>query len=78
MKEPEMKIVASFLDRAVQIGLSAQKEAGSKLLKDFVAKLEGEGEAAKALSSLTADVNAFAEKFPLPGVPDTTTIKRVE
>merc|ERR1712225_158633 len=78
MFEPEMRIVADFLHRAVQIGLQAQSEAGSKLLKDFVARLEGDGEAAKALQQLTKDVHEFAEKFPLPGVPDSASIKRVE
>jgi len=78
MFEPEMRTVADFLHRAVQIGLQAQKEAGSKLLKDFVARLQGDGEAAKALAQLTHDVHEFAERFPLPGVPDSASIKRVE
>ncbi|SCZ97194.1 BZ3500_MvSof-1268-A1-R1_Chr4-2g07052 [Microbotryum saponariae] len=59
--------------------LSAQKECGSKLLKDFVKTVtEGEGESRKALQQLAKDVNEFAEKFPLPGVPDSSSIKRVE
>ncbi|SCV69464.1 BQ2448_2484 [Microbotryum intermedium] len=79
MKEPEMEIVAEFLHRAVQIALSAQKECGSKLLKDFVKTVtEGEGESRKALQQLAKDVNEFAEKYPLPGVPDSSSIKRVE
>ncbi|KDE04809.1 serine hydroxymethyltransferase 1 [Microbotryum lychnidis-dioicae p1A1 Lamole] len=79
MKEPEMEVVAEFLHRAVQIALSAQKECGSKLLKDFVKTVtEGEGESRKALQQLAKDVNEFAEKFPLPGVPDSSSIKRVE
>lgn len=78
MYEPEMRVVADFLHRAVQIGLKAQEEAGSKLLRDFVAKLEGSGEAAKALQALTQDVHQFAEKFALPGIPDSSSIKRVE
>lgn len=53
-----------------EIRLGIQKEAGTKLLKDFV-KLatEGEGEARKALIQLAIDVETFATKFPLPGVP---------
>ncbi|GAA6007717.1 serine hydroxymethyltransferase [Rhodotorula paludigena] len=78
MREPEMRVVADFLHRAVQLGLKAQAEAGSKLLKDFVARLTGDGEAAKELEQLTKDVHAFAEKFPLPGVPRSEEIKRVE
>lgn len=86
MFEPEMEIVADFLHRAVQIAyvshppslsstdlrvrLGIQKEAGNKLLKDFV-KLatEGEGPSRKALQQLSDDVENFAMKFPLPGVP---------
>mgnify|MGYP001604762888 CR=1 FL=1 len=70
MKEPEMEIVADFLHRAVQIGLKAQEEAGSKLLKDFISTItERDGESRKMLRQLTADVQEFAMKFPLPGVP---------
>ncbi|GAA5973065.1 hypothetical protein JCM11641_000395 [Rhodosporidiobolus odoratus] len=78
MKESEMKTVADMLHRAVQIGLKAQSAAGSKLLKDFVAQLEGEGEAAKDLKQLKEDVHKFAEQYPLPGVRDTAAIKRIE
>ncbi|GAA6043838.1 hypothetical protein JCM8097_007227 [Rhodosporidiobolus ruineniae] len=78
MKEAEMVKVASFLDRAVQIALQAQKEAGSKLLKEFLTKLEGEGEAAQQLKQLKQEVEDFATQFPLPGVPDSASIKRVE
>ncbi|BGP27309.1 glycine hydroxymethyltransferase [Rhodotorula toruloides] len=76
MKEGEMRQVADFLHRAVQIALGAQKEAGSKLIKDFERVLKGDGEAAKQLKQLSEDVQAFATKFPLPGVPDSSTIKR--
>jgi hypothetical protein len=37
MLEADVRQVAEFLHRAVQIALAVQKEAGSKLLKDFVA-----------------------------------------
>lgn len=36
MLEEDMRTVGEFLHRAVQIALVLQKEAGSKLLKDFV------------------------------------------
>ncbi|KAM0748811.1 glycine hydroxymethyltransferase [Meredithblackwellia eburnea MCA 4105] len=78
MKEPEMEIVSDFLHRAVQIALKAQEECGSKLLKDFVKTVtEGEGEAKKQLEQLKKDVEEFAVKFPLPGVPDSSAVKRV-
>ncbi|BGP17902.1 hypothetical protein JCM10213_005357 [Rhodosporidiobolus nylandii] len=78
MKEAEMSVVADMLHRAVQIGLKAQSEANSKLLKDFVAKLQGDGEAAQQLKQLKQDVHDFATKFPLPGVPNSADIKAVE
>lgn len=36
MVEADMRTVGEFLHRAVQIARVLQKEAGSKLLKDFV------------------------------------------
>lgn len=79
MKEAEMRQVADFLHRAVQIALQAQQESGSKLLKDFVKTItQGEGESRKALEKLSQDVQAFATQFPLPGVPDSSSIKVVE
>ncbi|KAH8817681.1 glycine hydroxymethyltransferase [Flagelloscypha sp. PMI_526] len=74
MKEEDMKVVAGFLHRAVQLSLSLQKEANSKLIKDFVALIEKEGEtegkqkAFKEVRDLRNEVRAFASKWPLPGV----------
>lgn len=77
MKEAEMVKVAEFLDRAVQISLTLQKEAGSKLLKDFLrVATEGNGEGKQQLEALAKDVEKFATSFPLPGVPDASTIKK--
>lgn len=70
MKEEEMIKVAEFLDRAVQISLTLQKEAGSKLLKDFLrVATEGNGEGKQQLEALARDVEQFATSFPLPGIP---------
>jgi hypothetical protein len=64
--------VAEFLHRVVQISLQTQKEAGTKLLKDFVKTYEsGSGEAPKLIEELKKDVMKFATSFPLPGIPDT-------
>jgi len=69
MTEDAMKQVAEFLHRAVQLSLVLQKEAGSKLLKDFVrVATTGEGEGAKGVKQLRHDVRTFARTFPLPGV----------
>ena len=65
------------MHRVVEIAQTLQKEAGSKLLKDFIAKASsGEGEGRKQLLKLADDVKAFATSFPLPGVPDTSVIKQ--
>jgi glycine hydroxymethyltransferase len=71
-----METVADFLHRAVQIALQAQKEAGTKLLKDFVTAYSGNGEASQQLAALKKDVVAFATQFPLPGVPDSVSAMR--
>ena len=77
MGEKEMETVAEFLHRTVEIAGQLQKEAGSKLLKDFVAKAtSGDGEGRKQLLQLKEDVFAFATKYPLPGVPDPSKIKK--
>ncbi|CAD6571683.1 MAG: Serine hydroxymethyltransferase, cytosolic [Cyphobasidiales sp. Tagirdzhanova-0007] len=77
MKEPEMVKVAEFLHRAVQISLTLQKEAGSKLLRDFLrVATEGEGEGKRQLEALAKDVQAFATSFPLPGITDTAKLRK--
>lgn len=71
MLEADVKIVGDFLHRAVQLSLVLQKEAGSKLLKDFVrvATVQEEGKEGFAkVRALREEVSAFATKWPLPGV----------
>ncbi|KAI6121979.1 glycine hydroxymethyltransferase [Pisolithus sp. B1] len=78
LKEEDMKVVASFLHRAVQLSLLLQKEAGTKMLKDFVrvATTETKGKVgAKMVKELRHEVDAFARKWPLPGV-DVTRLQR--
>ncbi|TFK41486.1 pyridoxal phosphate-dependent transferase, partial [Crucibulum laeve] len=75
MKEEDIKIVADFLHRTVQLSLLLQKEAGSKLLKDFVrvATTQEEGkEGFKQVKQLRDEVRTFASKWPLPGVDVST------
>ncbi|KDQ10447.1 hypothetical protein BOTBODRAFT_46982 [Botryobasidium botryosum FD-172 SS1] len=64
MAEADIKQVAEFLHRAVQLSLELQKTAGSKLLKDFVRAAEASAEVKK----LKEDVGTFSRSFPLPGV----------
>jgi glycine hydroxymethyltransferase len=78
MKEADIKIVADFLHRAVQLSLLLQKEAGSKLLKDFVrvATVHEEGKVGYTqVKQLRSEVVAFASKWPLPGV-DVSTLQK--
>jgi glycine hydroxymethyltransferase len=76
MDEGDIEKVAEFLHRAVQLSLELQKEAGSKLLKDFVrVATSADGEGAKLVKHLRADVQAFARGFPLPGVDVRELVK---
>ena len=76
MNEEDIKVVASLLHRAVQLALVLQKEAGSKMLKDFVrVATTGDSEGFKGVQQLRKDVRAFARKYPLPGV-DVTTLSK--
>lgn len=76
LTEEDMKVVAGFLHRAVQVSLTLQKEAGSKLLKDFLkAATSDDGAGAKAVKELRQEVREFAMKWPLPGA-DIATIKK--
>jgi glycine hydroxymethyltransferase len=78
MLESDIKVVAEFLHRAVQISLVLQKEAGSKLLKDFVRVATTPAEdkvGAQQVKDLGKEVRVFARRWPLPGV-DVSTLQR--
>lgn len=78
MTEQDIKVVAGFLHRAVQLSLLLQKEAGTKMLKDFVrvATTQSEGKEGFAkVQELKSEVEEFASKWPLPGV-DVSTFKK--
>jgi len=62
LKEEDFVHVAEFLHRGVQIAARVQAKTG-RLLKDFVAALEGNEE----IVQLKHDVEVFSRKFPLPG-----------
>jgi glycine hydroxymethyltransferase len=78
MLEEDIKQVANFLHRAVQLSLTLQKEAGTKMLKDFVrvATKQEEGKVGYGqVRELRKDVREFAMKWPLPGV-DVSTLQQ--
>ena len=60
--EVDFETVASFLDRTLQLGLKLQAAAGKKL-DDFILALDCDD-----VKSLRADVHAFANVFPMPGL----------
>jgi glycine hydroxymethyltransferase len=71
MLESDVKVVANFLHRAVQLAILLQREAGTKMLKDFVrvATTQEEGKVGYAqVRQLRKEVREFAKKWPLPGV----------
>jgi glycine hydroxymethyltransferase len=76
MREEDLRTVASFLHRAVQLSLLVQKESGTKLLKDFVraATVSEEGKVgAQKVVELRREVRAFARRWPVPGVTGQIT-----
>ena len=71
MREDDVRVIANFLHRAVQLALLVQKESGSKLLKDFVraATVPTEGKVgAQQVAELRREVRAFARRWPVPGI----------
>jgi len=76
MREDDLRTVATFLHRAVQLALLVQKESGSKLLKDFVrtATVPAEGKVgAQQVTDLRREVREFARRWPLPGITGPIT-----
>ncbi|KAG0175609.1 Serine hydroxymethyltransferase, cytosolic [Apophysomyces sp. BC1034] len=70
LKEEDFVKVGEYLHRTVQIASKVQAQCGSKLMKDFVAALEGNEE----IAQLRKEVIEFARSFPMPGF-DPKTIK---
>lgn len=62
--ESEFELVAQLLHTAVQISLQIQESCPSKLLKDFVAASQHNGE----IANLGREVQALAVKYPMPGM----------
>lgn len=67
LKEDDFVKVAEYLHRTVQIALDVQEKCGSKLMKDFVAALDGNQE----IAQLKKEVIEFARSFPMPGFDPT-------
>ena len=79
MKEADIEQVAAFIEEGVAITIAAQKgceamvrtaatpTAGLKIFKDFLLSDEG---TKKAIDDLRTRVEAWADKFPIPGFDD--------
>ena len=79
MKEADIEQVAAFIEEGVAITLAAQNgcealvstaatpSAGLKIFKDFLLTDEV---TKKAIEGLGTRVEAFAERFPIPGFDD--------
>lgn len=62
MKEEEMKYIAGYCLKAIEIAKRIQEKAGKKL-EDFIKMIPEDPEVA----SLAAEVKAFASAYPMPG-----------
>jgi len=63
LKENDFVEIAKFLDRGAKIALKIQEKHG-KLLKNFVAQLDGDED----IKKLKKDVEEWVSKFPMPGI----------
>jgi glycine hydroxymethyltransferase len=63
-KEADFEVVASFLDRVVQLALKIQEKSGNELAQ-FKSALKDHVEVAQ----LRHEIESFASKFYMPGVP---------
>ncbi|KAJ1858378.1 glycine hydroxymethyltransferase shm1 [Coemansia sp. RSA 1822] len=70
-KECDFEQVGEFLHRTVEIATSLQSQAGSKLLKDFMAVAVKSEE----IAQLQKEVEEFATSFPMPGFDVSTLTK---
>ncbi|KAJ2688930.1 glycine hydroxymethyltransferase shm1, partial [Coemansia spiralis] len=70
-KEQDFEAVADFLHAAVGVALDLQREAGSKLLKDFMAVATKSDK----IAALQQQVEAFATSFPMPGFDSSNLVK---
>ncbi|KAH1025234.1 serine hydroxymethyltransferase isoform X1 [Dendroctonus ponderosae] len=65
LKESDMQQVAAFIDQAIKLGKEIGKESGPKLV-DFKKSVHC-GEWNSKVECLRNEIEAFSEKFPMPG-----------
>ena len=65
MVETDFKIIAGFLDDAINLAVWAEDKCGSKKLADFKKYIDNDEECKSKLESLRLEVTKFAKSFPL-------------
>ncbi|CAH1795454.1 unnamed protein product [Owenia fusiformis] len=65
-KEAEFERVSDFVDKAIKLTLEIQADCGPTL-KEFRAKVKEDQAVREKINTLKSEVEAFAEKFPMPG-----------
>jgi glycine hydroxymethyltransferase len=67
LTEADFEKVVGFFDRGVELAKAFQARVGSKKLKDYKAYVAAHADADPAVRQLAADVEEFAQSFPIPG-----------
>uniref|UniRef100_UPI00358E98AC serine hydroxymethyltransferase, cytosolic n=1 Tax=Myxine glutinosa TaxID=7769 RepID=UPI00358E98AC len=69
--EDDFRQVGLFIHKAIQLTLQIQKQGDAKeTLQEFRKRLAQDEAWREPMASLCAEVEAFANEFPLPGIPD--------
>lgn len=69
LKEKDIHTVVDFIDKAIKLTADIQSQCGPTL-REFKAKIAESADIKKTISSLKAEVEEFAYKFPMPGHED--------
>lgn len=69
--EEDFRLVAEFIHRCIQLTVEIQTSMNPKAtLKEFKEKLAQDEDYQKRLTEIRTEVEAFAAKFPMPGLPE--------
>ncbi|XP_035384719.1 serine hydroxymethyltransferase, cytosolic isoform X1 [Electrophorus electricus] len=69
--EEDFRQVAEFVHRCIQLTVEIQKNMNPKAtLKEFKETLAQDEEYQKKMKEIRVEVEAFAQKFPMPGLPE--------
>uniref|UniRef100_UPI00398E7318 serine hydroxymethyltransferase, cytosolic isoform X1 n=2 Tax=Pristiophorus japonicus TaxID=55135 RepID=UPI00398E7318 len=69
-REEDFQTVAAFIHRGIEITLEIQRDVGVKApLKEFKEKMLNDKDYQNKITQLKGEVETFASKFPIPGLP---------